>query len=61
MTLDDINAPNAKKQKAGKGFRQVTVLLPDSLFLRIEKAAIKENRFRSQQIIQLLQEAIDER
>ena len=61
MNLRDTNTRNAKKVKAGKGFRQVTVLLPGSLFAAIEKAAIAENRFRTQQIITMLQEAMKAR
>ena len=59
MTLDDKNERNAKKQKAGKCFRQITVLLPGKLFAAIDKAAVEDHRFRSQQIITLLNEALE--
>ena len=58
MTLQDKNDRNAKKQKAGKGFKQITVLLPVKLFKAIDKAAVKERRFRSQQVIVLLERGL---
>jgi hypothetical protein len=58
MTLQEHNEANAKKQKAGKGFRQITVLLPVKLFAAIDKAAVREHRFRSQQVIVLLERGL---